>query len=224
MASQNPQMHDMREIYKRVYSAMEVDNVDKILPPPQDPMPLSPLEDIMALSQGKPIKAFAGQDHQAHIQAKMAFMQDPMGGGSPVFQPMVPLLVANIREHTVLQYAEAAMAMGAQGDQAQAQAIMQVVQQHVVQAQQAMAQQQPQDPTVQLGMAELQLRSKEHEDKMLNNAAQLAVRNRELDLRQQAQDQKGYVEGLKVKQKENDSTRRAAAAAVTAMGRNTGAQ
>jgi len=224
MASQNPQMHDMREIYKRVYSAMEVDNVDKILPPPQDPMPLSPLEDIMALSQGKPIKAFAGQDHQAHIQAKMAFMQDPMGGGSPVFQPMVPLLVANIREHTVLQYAEAAMAMGAQGDQAQAQAIMQVVQQHVVQAQQAMAQQQPQDPTVQLGMAELQLRSKEHEDKMLNNAAQLAVRNRELDLRQQAQDQKGYVEGLKVKQKENDSTRRAAAAAVNAIGRSTGAQ
>jgi len=223
MASQAPQMHDMREIYKRVYSAMEVDNVDKILPPPQDPMPLSPLEDIMAMSQGKPIKAFPGQDHQAHIQAKMAFLQDPMGGASPVFQQMTPLLLANIREHTVLQYAEAAMAMGAQGDQAQAQAVQQVVQQHIMQAQQAMAQQQPQDPTVQLGMAELQLRSKEHQDKMLNNAAQLAVRNRELDLRQQAQDQKGYVEGLKIKQKDADSTRKAALTAVNAIGRQSGA-
>jgi hypothetical protein len=220
MASQNPQMHDMREIYKRVYNAMEVENVDKILPPPQQPQPLGPLEDIMALSKGMPIAAFPGQDHQAHIQAKMAFLQDPMGGASPVFAQMVPLLAANIREHTVLQYTEAAMAMGVPGDAAQAQAAQQVAAMHV---QQAMAQQQPQDPTVQLGMAELQMRAKEHEDKMLNNAAQLAVRNRELNLREQAQDQKGFVEGLKVKQKEADSVRKAATQAVTAIGRKTGA-
>jgi len=113
--------------------------------------------------------------------------------------------------------------MGAQGDQAQAQAVQQVVQQHIMQAQQDMAQEQPQDSTVQLGMAELQLRSKEHQDKMLNNAAQLAVRNRELDLRQQAQDQKGYVEGLKIKQKDADSTRKAALTAVNAIGRQSGA-
>ncbi len=221
MASQNPQMHDMREIYKRVYSAMEVDNVDKILPPPQQPQPLSPLEDIMVASEGRPIKAFPGQDHPAHIQAKMAFLQDPMGGGSPLFAAISPILQANIREHTVMQYAEAAMAMGAQGDQAQAMAIQQVAQQHLAQAQQ-MAQQGG-DPTMQLGMAELQMRAKEHEDKMLNNAAQLAVRNRELDLRQQAQDQKGYVEGLKIKQKD-DATKQAASRAVTAIGRKTGAQ
>jgi hypothetical protein len=112
------------------------------------------------------------------------------------------------------------MAMGVPGEQAQAQAAQQVAAMHV---QQAMAQQQPQDPTVQLGMAELQLRAKEHEDKMLNNAAQLAVRNRELNLREQAQDQKGFVEGLKVKQKEADSVRKAATQAVTAIGRKTGA-
>ena len=221
MAAQNPQMHDMREIYKRVYSAMEVDNVDKILPPQQDPVPMSPLEDLMALTQGKPIKAFPGQDHQAHIMAKMAFLQDPMGGASPILAKMAPLVQANIGEHMLLQYAEAAMAMGAQGDQAQAMAIQQVAQQHLAQAQ---AMGQPQDPAVQLGMAELQLRAKEHEDKMLNNAAQLAVRNRELNLREQAQDQKGYVEGLKIKQKDADSTRKAAAAAVNAIGRNAGAQ
>jgi hypothetical protein len=223
MASQNPQMHDMREIYKRIYSAMEVDNVDKILPPPQQPRPLSPLEDIMAASEGRPIKAFPGQDHQSHIQAKMAFLQDPMAGGSPLFAAISPILQANIREHTVMQYTEAAMAMGAQGDQAQAMAIQQVAQQHLMQAQQAAAQQ-PGDPTMQLGMAELQIRQKEHEDKMLNNAAQLAVRNRELDLRQQAQDQKGYVEGLKIKQKDADSTRKTALAAVDAIGRKSGAK
>lgn len=77
---------------------------------------------------------------------------------------------------------------------------------------------------MQLGMAELQMRAKEHEDKMLNNAAQLAIRNRELNLREQAQDQKGYIEGAKVKQKEADSVRKTAMAAVAAMGRKTNAQ
>jgi len=226
MAQQAPQLHDMREIYRRVYSAMEVDNLDKVMPPPQNPQPLSPIEDLMALTQGKPIKAFPGQDHQAHIAAKMAFLQDPMAGASPVFQALAPMVQANIQEHMLLQYAEAAMAMGAQGDQAQAQAVQQVATMNIqrAQAQAQAAAQGQQDPTVQLGMAELQLRAKEHEDKMLNNAAQLAVRNRELDLRQQAQDQKGFVEGLKVKQKDADSTRKAAVAAVTAMGRQTGAQ
>ena len=221
VASNNPQMHDMREIYKRVYTAMEVENVDKILPPQQQPQPLGPLEDIMALSKGMPIAAFPGQDHQAHIMAKMAFLQDPMGGASPVFAQVAPLLQANIREHMLMQYAEAAMAQGVPGDQAQAMAAQQVATMHI---QQAMAQQQPQDPTLQLGMTELQLRAKEHEDKMLNNAAQLAVRNRELDLRQQAQDQKGYVEGLKIKQKDTEGVRRAATQAVSAIGRKAGAQ
>jgi len=221
MASQNPQMHDMREVYRRVYSAMEVDNMDKILPPPIQPQPLSPLEDIMMASEGKPIKAFPGQDHQAHIATKSAFLQDPMGGASPMFAAIAPLIQANVREHIVMQYAEVAMAMGANNDQAQAAAVTQVAQNNL---QQMMASQQPQDPTVQLGMAELQMRSKEHEDKMLNNAAQLAIRNRELNLREQAQNQKGYVEGLKVKQKEADSVRKAATAAVTAIGRKTGAQ
>jgi hypothetical protein len=200
---------------------MEVDNMDKILPPPIQPQPLSPLEDIMMASEGKPIKAFPGQDHQAHIATKSAFLQDPMGGASPMFAAIAPLIQANVREHIVMQYAEVAMAMGANNDQAQAAAVTQVAQNNL---QQMMASQQPQDPTVQLGMAELQMRSKEHEDKMLNNAAQLAIRNRELNLREQAQNQKGYVEGLKVKQKEADSVRKAATAAVTAIGRKTGAQ
>lgn len=115
------------------------------------------------------------------------------------------------------------MAMGAQGDQAQAQAAQQVATMHMQQAMQQQQQQQ-QDPMTQLGMAELQMRAKEHEDKMLNNAAQLAIRNRELNLREQAQDQKGYIEGAKVKQKEADSVRKTAMAAVAAMGRKSNAQ
>ena len=219
-AMQNPQMHDLREVYRRVYSAMEVEGIEKILPPPVEAVPGGPLEDLMAASMGKPIKAFPGQDHQAHIMAKSAFLQDPMAGASPFFQAVAPMIQANIREHMLMQYAAAAMAAGQSGEAGQAMAIQQIAQAHLAQAQQM---QQPQDPTVQLGMAELQMRAKEHEDKMLNNAAQLAIRNRELNLREQAQDQKGYVEGLKVKQKEADSVRRTATAAVNAIGRKSGA-
>ena len=221
MANQAPQMHDMREIYRRVYMAMEVEGIEKILPPKQEAQQLSPLGDLMAASEGKPIKAFPGQDHQAHIMAKTAFLQDPMAGSSPMFAAIAPMIQANIREHMLMQFAQAAMAMGANGEAAEAAAIQQVAQQHL---QQAMQQQAPQDPTMQLGMAELQMRAKEHEDKMLNNAAQLAIRNRELNLREQAQDQKGYVEGLRIKQKDADSVRKAAAAAVSAIGRKSGAQ
>jgi hypothetical protein len=199
---QNPQMHDLREVYRRVYTAMEVDNLDKILPPPAQAILGSPLEDLIAASQGKPIKAFPGQDHRAHIMAKTAFLQDPMAGASPMFQAVAPMIQANIREHMLMQYAAAAMAAGQPGEVGEAQAIQQLAQAH---------------------LAELQMRAKEHEDKMLNNAAQLAIRNRELNLREQAQDQKGYVEGLKVKQKEADSVRKSATAAVAAIGRKTGA-
>ncbi len=223
VAQQAPQLHDMREIYKRVYSAMEIDNVDKIMPPPQQPRPLGPIEDVMAVTQGKPIAAFQGQDHQAHIMAKMAFLQDPQAGASPLFSAIAPVIQANIREHMLMQYVEAALAQGAPGEQAQAMAAQQVATMHVQQALAQQQQQQP-DPMLQLGMAELQVRTKEHEDKMLNSAAELAVRNRELDLRQQAQDQKGFVEGLKVKQKDSDSVRKAAVQAVQAVGRNTGAK
>lgn len=215
MATQHAGMHDMREVLKQAYLAMDVANIDKILPPPEKPIPLDPLSDIARASQGKPIAAFPGQDHDAHIRVKMSFMQDPTAGGSPLFQAVSAVLAANIREHTILKYVETAQAqaqMAAQQNpmiaaqladprvqaQMQAAAAQQVSMQAVQQAQMAAQQAQGQDPTIALGMAELQQRSVEHNDKKIIQAAEIAVRNRELDIRQQAEQTKQYLQGAKI--------------------------
>lgn len=215
MATQHPGLHDMREVLKQAYLAMEVPNIDKILPTPEQPIPLDPLSDIARASQGKPIAAFPGQDHNAHIQVKTAFLQDPTAGGSLFFQAVAAVLAANIREHTILKYVETAQAQAAMAAQQnpmvaaqmanpqvqaqiQAAAAQQVSMQAVQQAQMAAQQAQGQDPAIALGMAELQQRAVEHQDKKVIQAAEIAVRNRELDIRQESERSKVYVQGAKV--------------------------
>lgn len=107
-AQQAPDIHDLRSAYTEFYLqiGMEKDEIDKLLPPQESAVPLDPLSDIHALANGKPIKAFPGQDHNAHIKFKEAFLTDPKAGGSQYAQSIVPLLQANIAEHVLMQYTE----------------------------------------------------------------------------------------------------------------------
>jgi signal transduction histidine kinase len=82
LAMSNPQIHNMYEAYRDMYEAIGVKNIDQILPPPQQPMPMDPAsENILAMS-GKPFQAFKGQDHRSHIafmaqeQIEIEFMQE----------------------------------------------------------------------------------------------------------------------------------------------------
>ena len=79
LAQSNPAMHDVHEAYKRMYQALGVKNINGILkPPPEPPKPLDPaIENTGALQMIIP-KAFPQQDHEAHIQAHMAFMTSRM--------------------------------------------------------------------------------------------------------------------------------------------------
>jgi hypothetical protein len=199
MAQQAPQLHDMREVYRRTYSAMEIEGVDKLMPQPEPPKPQDPLTDIMSASHGKPIQAFPGQDHDAHVNVKMMFLQDPSAGGSPAFQAIGPIIIANVREHMVLKYVEAAQATG--GDQEKA--TQMVAEMGIMQAQaQAGVLGSGGDPSILLGQMELKQRAQEHKDKTVLDAAGLALKSRELDIREQEQVGKGAVEGLKLKQKD----------------------
>ena len=74
LAQANPQMHNMYQAFHDMYSAIGVKDIDKILPPPQQPSPMDPaVENILAMSN-KPFQAFKGQDHQAHITTHLNFM------------------------------------------------------------------------------------------------------------------------------------------------------
>jgi hypothetical protein len=75
LAQSNPQIHDLYQAYRSMYEAIGVKNVNAILPPPAQPQPLDPvLEEIAAMGM-KPIQAFPGQDHKAHIDSHLSFMQ-----------------------------------------------------------------------------------------------------------------------------------------------------
>jgi hypothetical protein len=96
LAQSNPQIHDLYQAYRSMYEAIGIKNIDLILPTPKQPMPIDPsLEHISAMS-GQPFQAFPGQDHKAHIDAHLNFMQLNMVKNNPA---TVALLQKNILEH-----------------------------------------------------------------------------------------------------------------------------
>lgn len=108
LALQAPQVHNIREAYKRFYQALgESDEaIKQVLPEPAQAQPNDPLTDIQIASSGTgPIKAFPGQDHDAHIKVKGAFVADP-NNQNPLMSTALNVLQANIREHMVAKYIE----------------------------------------------------------------------------------------------------------------------
>ena len=103
LAQSNPQIHNLYQAYRSMYDALGVKNVNAILPPPAQPVPMDPaLEHIMAMS-GKPFQAFPGQDHKAHIDAHLNFMRLNMVQNNPVVSAA---LQKNILEHISLMAQE----------------------------------------------------------------------------------------------------------------------
>jgi len=96
IATSNPQLHNMYQIYRNMYEAIGVKNVDAVLPPPAPTAPMDPsMEHINALT-GKPFQAFPGQDHQAHITAHLNFMSTNIVRNNPA---VMAAIQKNILEH-----------------------------------------------------------------------------------------------------------------------------
>ena len=103
LAQSNPQIHNLYQAYRSMYEAIGVKNINAILPPPAQPMPMDPsLEHIMAMSV-KPFQAFPGQDHKAHIDAHLSFMGLNMVQNNP---PVMSSLQKNVLEHISLMAQE----------------------------------------------------------------------------------------------------------------------
>jgi hypothetical protein len=103
LAMSNPQIHNMYEIYRSMYEALGIKDIDKILMRPEQPQPKDPaLEHIDALA-GKPFQAFPGQDHRAHMTAHLNFMATNMARNAPV---IMASLEKNCFEHISLMSQE----------------------------------------------------------------------------------------------------------------------
>jgi len=103
LAASNPQIHNMYEVYRNMYEALGVKNIDLILKKPDQPAPKDPsLEHIDSLS-GKPFQAFPGQDHRAHMTAHLNFMATNLARNAPM---IMSALQKNIFEHISLMAQE----------------------------------------------------------------------------------------------------------------------
>ena len=100
LAQSNPQLHNLQAAYRRMYQALEVQNIDEILPNPPQPEPMAPsIENARAL-MGEVLQSFPQQDHDAHIATHVAFMQLPIVQTSP---PVVGTFFAHLLEHISLK-------------------------------------------------------------------------------------------------------------------------
>ena len=98
LAGAAPEMHNMHEVYRDMYDALGVKDVDRIMRriPDEEPMPKDPAQENIDVMDMIPLKAFEGQEHQAHIMAHMVFGSTPMVAGMPA---MAMALQKHIMEH-----------------------------------------------------------------------------------------------------------------------------
>jgi len=236
-----PGMFNVEELNRTILTAANIPNLDKIMPRKPDPVPLDPISDIAAAVKGLPIKAFVGQNHDAHIQAKMAYLQDPMNGGNPLMQRIAPVLQANMQEHMLMKYQEQVNGVaqqmiqqyGAQAAQAGIdpndpkviEMVMAQAAQQVTQANAAMAQmQQMQTPEAQLVALEgqrLQVEQQKVQAQIAKESVDAAMKNRELDLKEASLKVDMIKEGIRTsstsKEKEKDRNNQKAIAALDAI-------
>ena len=199
MAQQSPPgMFNIEALNRTILNAANMPNLDEILPPKIEPQPLDPVSDIMAATKGIPIAAFPGQNHDAHIQVKIAYLQDPQNGANPIMERIAPILQSNIQEHSIMKYQEQMNGMTQQlmqqvpAEQARNPAVVEMVMaqaaQQVMNANQAMGQaQSPEQQLVALEQAKVELEKQKLQADSVTDAAEMELKNKELEIKETAQ-------------------------------------
>ena len=205
LAQSAPQIYDLPQLHRQMIEVLGIRNADKLVPIADDMKPRDPISENMAFLTGKPTKAFIYQDHDAHIAVHSSMMQDPMVmgqmGQNPMAQQMQAAIMAHIAEHVAFQYrnqieerlgaslptpnAELPEQVEVQLAKLVAQAAQQLTQIHQGEAAQKQAQQQQQDPIVQMQQQELQIKMQDAQTKAQKVQGELAIRGQEIQLKAQ---------------------------------------
>jgi len=210
LAAQTPAgTFNTRELVRQVLEAADFPNIDQIITSPQQAQPLDPMSDLLMATKGMPIAAFPGQDHEAHIKVKTLFLQDPTSGGAESMKQYVPAIQANIREHTMMRYktqVEGIVAQTVPQEQYQM-AVQQGLQEAIIadaaaqvsQANQAVADQgSPEQQLLQIEMEKLQMEKERLGIDAAKDAADIAIKNRKLDLQDEKQLADAFRDGVKI--------------------------
>jgi hypothetical protein len=205
LAQTAPQLYDMPELHKQMLHVLGIKNVEKLIPASEDNKPTDPVQENQNILIGKPVKAFAYQDQEAHIQVHTAAMQDPQMqkiiGQNPQAQVISAAMMAHISEHVGFAYRnKMSMALGVplpdskegltpeieyQLSQLLAQAAPQVLAQSQALVAQKQAQQNQEDPLIQMQQKELQIKEQEVQRKAMKDKVDAAARADEIRLKEE---------------------------------------
>lgn len=211
LAQGSPQLFNMPLLYRQMLDVIGIKNGQKLVPMEEDQKPMDPVSENQAVLMMKPVKAFAYQDHQAHIAVHMSAMQDPkiqyLMQGNPQAPAIQAAALAHINEHLGFAYRveiekQLGFALPPQKDESGedqhmdpqveaqlapllAQAAQQLLQQNQAEAAQQAAQAQAQDPMFQLQQAELQIKGEEVKRKAAKDQGDLALKQEDLALKRQ---------------------------------------
>ena len=223
LAAQNPQLYNLPLLNREMLDVLGIKNARKLVPMAEDLVPTDPVTENQNVLMMKPVKAFAYQDHQAHITVHMMAMQDPKIQALLKQNPQAPQLqmamMAHINEHLGFQYRveiekQLGMTLPPQTDESGedipmnpevearlapmlAQAATQLMQQNQAQVAQQQAQQQAQDPIVQMQQQELQLKMQDQQRKVQKDQVDAQLKAAQIQVERDRIAASTKVEGAK---------------------------
>ena len=202
LAASAPQLYNLPLLHRQMIEVLGIKNANKLVPIEDDQKPTDPVQENMNVINGKPVKAFIEQDHEAHIAVHMAAMQDPkiaaMVGQNPMAQQIQAASMAHINEHLAFEYRkqiEAQLgvalpteeenenmdpAVAAKVAQMAAQAATRLLQKNTAEAAQQQAQAAAQDPVIQMQEREMTLKEKEAEARIQQGDRKIALEEKRL--------------------------------------------
>lgn len=218
LAQTAPQLYDLPLLHRQMLEVLGIKNAQKLIPLKDDMSPRDPVSENMDVINGKPVKAFIYQDHQAHIQVHMAAVQDPqiaqMIGQSPQANQISAAMAAHIQEHVAFEYrkrieeaagvpypapdAEMSEETELQISRLAAAAAEKVLGQSKTQAAAQAAQQAAQDPVVQMQQRELAIKEMEAQLKQKKLAVDAAAKADQQNIEKERIASQERIAGLQV--------------------------
>ena len=208
LAQQAPQLYDMGKLHRQMLEVLGIQDATDIIKLPDEIKPKDPVTENMAMLKQEPVKAFAYQDHQAHIQTHMAAMQDPkiqeLVGQSPFASAIQSAMSAHITEHVAMEYRKnIQLKLGVELPDPDsplpedvefelsklvAEAAQKITQQNQQEAQQAEAEQQAQDPLTQIQQRELAMKEQELQHKIQMDQQKLELERMRIESNTETQE------------------------------------
>ena len=218
MAQANPQIYDLVELNRQMLEVLGVKNIGKLIPNADDKKPKDPVSENMDIINGKPVKAFIYQDHQAHLAVHMSAMQDPkiaqMMSQNPQAQMIQAAALAHINEHIAFEYRKQIEEqlgvplptpdenlpedVEVELSRLTAQAAQKLLAKDQSEMQQQQAQQQQQDPIIQMQQQELQLKAQDLQIRAQKTQADIAIEQQRLELEKEKLASQERLEGAKL--------------------------